>query len=274
MWTRWSYAAAVEATAGAQVVGRVGAVLRAVAAAPDTGATTTEVAGATGLTRPTAHRLLSSLLAEGLLDRDQASGRWHLGPEMYLMGAVAAHRYDVTPAAREVVAALAEATGESAFFSARRGPETVCLLRVDGSFPIRSFVLSEGVRFPLGVASAGLVVLAHLPDREVTEFLDGHDLTERFGPEHAREPVLRRIRQTRQRGYAVNPGLLVEGSYGMGAAVFTPDGRPEWALSLTGVDSRFRPARQPELGRLLLDAAHRLGQAVARTRPPAAAGGS
>ena len=52
------------------------------------------------------------------------------------------------------------ATGESAFYSARRGNETVCLLREDGSFPIRSHVLHEGIRFPLGVASAGQVILA------------------------------------------------------------------------------------------------------------------
>ena len=57
---------------------------------------------------------------------------------------------------------LAVRTEESAFLSVRRGDETVCLIREDGAFPIRSFVLSEGVRFPLGVASAGLAILAAL----------------------------------------------------------------------------------------------------------------
>ncbi len=140
------------------VVARVAALLGAVGAAEPAGASTTEVGRVAALARPTAHRLLSSLAEVGLIDRDaKTGGRWLLGgPEMYLLGAVAANRYDVTDKAREVVARLAAETGESAFFSARRGDETVCLLSVEGSFPLRSHVLREASGFPpLGVASAG-----------------------------------------------------------------------------------------------------------------------
>ncbi|GHF65773.1 DNA-binding IclR family transcriptional regulator [Amycolatopsis bartoniae] len=243
-----------------QLVGRVGAVLRAV---PEAGASTTELARATGLARPTVHRLLVALAAEGYVDRDQRTGRWYLGPELYLLGGIAARRYDVTRHARASVHRLAEATGESAFFSARRGEETVCLLREDGAFPIRSFVLYEGARFPLGVVSAGLVVLAMLPDREIDEYFAHADLTERWGPAHAEDAVRERLAETRERGYSVNPGLVVEGSWGMAAAVFGRTGQPDWALTLTGVESRFRADRRPELGALLLKEAHALSNRMA-----------
>jgi DNA-binding IclR family transcriptional regulator len=200
------------------------------------------------------------LTREGLVDRDQATGNWRLGPELYLLGASAAARYDISRHARPVVHALAEATGESAFLSARRGDETVCLLRQDGSFPLRSHVLHEGIRFPLGVASAGIVILAHLPDPELNEFLDSGDLSESWGTDHGEASLRARVAQTRMAGYSTNPGLLVEGSWGMGAAVFDRSGAPAWALSLTGVESRFRDDRRPELGRLLLQHAHRLTQ--------------
>jgi DNA-binding IclR family transcriptional regulator len=153
------------------VVGRIGQVLRTVSGAMPRGIGSTDVARATGLARPTAHRLLASLAAEGFLDHDSKAGRWHLGPELYLMGSVAAERYDITDLAREHVRALAEETGESAFLSARRGDETVCVLRQDGSFPIRSFVLYEGKRFPLGVASAGLAILSFLPQDAAERYL-------------------------------------------------------------------------------------------------------
>ena len=245
----------------ADVVGRASAVLRAVAAREPAGATTSEVGRAAGLPRPTAHRLLGSLLGEGLVDRS-ATGRWLLGPELYLLGSSAASRYDVTALAVPHVRRLSVATGESAFFSARRGDETVCLLREDGSFPIRSHVLHEGIRFPLGVASAGLAVLAYLTDAEIDELLETTDLTAAYGPVHTADRVRERVARTRVDGYALNPGLLVEGSWGMGAAVFDRDGRPQWALSLTGIEQRFTAARRPELGELLLRAAHELSRAI------------
>nr|WP_246336180.1 IclR family transcriptional regulator [Flexivirga oryzae] len=214
------------------------------------------------MARPTTHRLLTSLQVEGFLDRDRGTGLWLLGPELYLLGAGSASRYDVTDVALPFVQRLAHITGESAFFSARRGDETVCLLREDGSFPIRSHVLYEGIRFPLGVASAGQAVLAHLSDAEIDAYLAGHDLADTYGPAHEEKEVRERIQQTRRCGYSVNPGLLVAGSWGMGAVVFDRAENPAWALSLTGVDHRFAPDRQPELGALLLDAARQLTIAV------------
>lgn len=240
------------------VVARVGAVLRAVAAAEPTGASTTELGRLAGLARPTAHRLLVSLAEQHLVARDPKSGRWSLGPELYLLGVGAAYRYDVTDHARAVVTALAKETGESAFFSARRGDETVCVLSEDGSFPLRSHVLHVGIRFPLGVASAGLVILSHQSDRDVDAYFGRVRPESGWGPSHAEPAIRARIAATRRHGYAVNPGLIVEGSWGVGAAVFDRSGRPAWALSLTGVETRFKPERHHELGTLLLEQAHLL----------------
>lgn len=249
---------------GAQVVTKVAAVLRVVSAAAPRPVSTSAIAAATSIARPTVHRLASALAAEGFLDRGPEESGWLLGPELYLMGSTAAERYDVTPLAEKHVRSLAAASGESAFLSARRGDETVCLRQVEGSFPLRSFVLHEGIRFPLGVASAGIAILAMLPGVERDEYLARADLTHAWGPPHATTGLRERLEQTREQGYAVNPGLIVEGSWGMAAAVQDPAGRPAWALSLTGVESRFRPDRRPELGRLLLHHAHALAQEIRR----------
>jgi DNA-binding IclR family transcriptional regulator len=147
--------------------------------------------------------------------------------------------------------------------SVRRGDETVCLVSEDGSFPLRSHVLHEGVRFPLGVASAGLAILSHVPQHEADAYLQRCDLVGAWGAAHAVDAIRARLVETKEAGYATNPGLIVQGSWGMGAAVFDRDGLPAWALSLTGVESRFGAERRPELGRLLLDQAHRLTRLVA-----------
>lgn len=248
---------------GPHVVSRVAALLRAVATQGVRGASTTELAQQVTLARPTVHRLLVSLAAEGLVDREPQSGRWLVGPEFYVLGVSAAERYDITDTARDIVRRLAAETGESAFLSVRRGGETVCLMREDGSFPLRSHVLYEGIRFPLGVASAGLAILAHLPPGDIAAYLDRVDLVPEWGDGHGIEPLRARVEQTRVAGFATNPGLLVEGSWGMAAAVFGPDGFPGWALSLTGVETRFRADRRQQLGRRLLDHAHELTRRLA-----------
>jgi len=248
-------------------VARAARILRLVSASGESGATASELASAAELSRPTVHRLLSALRNEGLVDRDDAEGRWLPGPELYLMGTAAAARYDVTALGRDIVRSLAVRTEESAFLSVRRADETVCLLREEGSFPIRSFVLSEGVRFPLGVASAGLAILSFLPAHDVDAYFERHpDLAAAWGASHSEARLRTRIRQTQERGFAVNPGLIVEGSWGMGAAVFDRTGHPQWALSLTGVEFRFGAERIAELGRLLLAHAHQLTTRIAASR--------
>lgn len=240
------------------VISRVALVLRAVSRGEPEGFSTTEVSRNAGVPRPTSHRLLSALAREGLVDRDRRTGRWRLGPELYLLGVGAARRYDATATARPVVERLSVETGESAFFSARRADETVCLLSVEGSFPLRSHVLHEGIRFPLGVASAGLAILSHLDIRDADDFLERMDLSREWSDDHGVSKVRDRIAETRKFGYAINQGLIVPGSWGIGAAVFDRDGQPAWALSLTGVESRFSADRIPYLGKTLLAAAHAL----------------
>jgi len=243
---------------GAQVVSRIAGLLRIAGRKPE-GSPLVELVKESALTRPTVHRLLTSLAAEGLLDHDARTGNWVLGPEILLMGSVASARFPLEEIARPSLRRLAEETGESAFFSIRRGAETVCLLREEGSFPVRSFVLHEGVRFPLGVASAGTAIMAFLPENEQEQVLARWaDHAGPFAEAHTEEVVRASLARTRETGYSVNPGLVLEGSWGMGAAVFDQSGRPAWALSLTGIEPRFREDRQEFLGRLLMEEAHRI----------------
>lgn len=253
-------------SAGTPVITRVAALLRAVGGSSSAGATTTMLSRDTSIPRATAHRMLTALAEQGLIDREPGTGLWFLGPEVYLLGSVAGIRYDAAAVADDILHALARDTGESAFLSARRGSESVCVSAVEGSFPLRSHILYPGRRFPLGVASAGLVILSHLARDERGRYLAGVDLEKDWGAAHSLTAISSRIEQTMVTGYALNPGLLVQGSWGIGAAVFDALDNPHWALSLTGVESRFAGERTAELGRALLQAAHQLTQRL-RQRP-------
>jgi DNA-binding IclR family transcriptional regulator len=248
---------------GAQSIARAAALLRLVTSAGEQGLSVAEIARRAELTRPTTHRLLTALRHEGLVDQDEHSGAWMPGPELYLMGTVAASRYDITAIARDIVRSLAVRTEESAFLSVRRGDETVCLIREDGAFPIRSFVLSEGVRFPLGVASAGLAILAFLPPHDVDAYFERHpsspSATARRTPSRAcarvcarRRPAATPSTRAHRRGQLRHRGGRVHarGSPAVGAE---PHGRRVPLL----------PERIPDLGRTLLAHAHQLTTRIA-----------
>ena len=92
----------------------------------------------------------------------------------------------------------------------------------------------------------------------MNEYFSRSALESHWGDEHSENEVRRRIARTRRDGYATNPALLVEGSWGLGAAVFDRAGRPAWALSVTGVQTRFGRDRRAMMGELLLDQAQTL----------------
>ena len=81
---------------GAQVVGRVAALLRLVGRKPE-GMSLAGLVRESGLTRPTAYRLLTSLAAEGLVEHEEATGKWVRGRCPFSHGG---HRTAVPAAAR------------------------------------------------------------------------------------------------------------------------------------------------------------------------------
>ena len=63
---------------GAQAIRRALAVLRILAAGREDGVPLAEVVRATGLTRPTVHRIVHVLIEEGIVERYERSGRLSL----------------------------------------------------------------------------------------------------------------------------------------------------------------------------------------------------
>jgi len=111
---------------------------------------------ATGVSRPTAHRLASALVEHGLVRRTD-DGRFALGAELVGLGRAAAAGWPWGDAAGPALAALVEATGESAQLYVRQGDVRLCLLARESSHELRTIV-AEGARLPLGVGSAGRVL--------------------------------------------------------------------------------------------------------------------
>lgn len=247
-----------EAT-GSQSIERATAVLGMVAEHHRHGATLAALVEQSGLKQATVRRLLIALIRAGLVDQDEVTRRYYLGISAYVFGVVAANRYGLFPMAGASVRRLADKSEDTAFFSVRQGLFSICLNREEGPHPIRSHVLNIGQRHPLGVAAHGIAMLSALPDSEMEAVIAGNMETYREHYPMLSESLLRDlIRDTRSRGWALNPGIFHSGAWAIAVVVRGMSGEVVGSLSIGAVEGRLSAARQPEIVALLRAEAKRL----------------
>jgi DNA-binding IclR family transcriptional regulator len=120
-------------------------------------ATLAEVVEATGLPRPTAYRLLSALEAHHLVGR--GGGRYALGMRLLGWGNKVVG-LDLVEAARPVLAALRDETGESTQLYVREGDRRVCVASIERVGGGLRDTVPVGAVLPLDRGSGGKVLLA------------------------------------------------------------------------------------------------------------------
>jgi DNA-binding IclR family transcriptional regulator len=243
------------AQSGTQSIERAMEVMRRVAAGVH-GVRLMDLVNATGLKQPTVSRLVAALIREGLIEQDSESRRFYLGVEAFALGAIASARFGIHKLALDPLVRLAAVTEDSTFLSVPRDTLSICLHREEGAFPIRTQVLKAGDRYPLGVGAGSLAILAAMPDRDVE-----HVITSNAGwvakayPAHSASRLRQLVAETRAAGFAVNKGLIVQGSWGVGVAIIGDEGKPVGALSVAAIETRLPERRRLEIARLLQAAA-------------------
>lgn len=237
---------------GSQSVERTFQLLGLITEMHRAGATLSEIIAQSNLTRPTVHRLLAALLRAGLIEQDDTTSRYHLGRNSYALGVIAQDRFGLESLAEASVHRLSMASGDTAFFSIRKGAASVCVRREEGRHPIRSHVLNVGQHHPLGVAAHGIAMLAALDDDEVNATIEENadwyansysNLTPDF--------LWQLVRETRDRGWSLNKGFFYENAWAIGTVVYDGQGQVAGALSIGAMKDRLDPDKQAEIAALL-----------------------
>ncbi len=246
-------------TVGAQTLRRGLSVLRLLTRIGPGGLRMSEIGRRLALNKATAIRLTRTLVDEGFVLHDPASGRYRLGPEAFAVGLAAEPSYELQRLAAPTLRTLALESGDTVFFSVLHGYESICLSRDEGSFPIRNQLIKAGDRLPLGVGAGGCAVLAALRDSEIDDVLKRNAAlrAERY-PRCTDSAIRRLIRDTRSLGYCVQPGLVIEDSWAVGVVIHDGGGSPVASISIAAIKSRMGAARSSALGSRLLQASRAL----------------
>jgi DNA-binding IclR family transcriptional regulator len=222
-----------------------------VLSALETGPTTLAgLVAATGLARPTAHRLAVALEHHRLVSRD-LQGRFILGPRLGEL-ASAAGEDRLLATAGPVLARLRDITGESAQMFRRQGDYRVCVATAERMSGLRDSV-PVGTQLTMSAGSAAQVLLAwEEPDRM------------QRGLRGSRYSAVA-LAAVRRRGWAHSVGEREPGVASVSAPVRSPSGKVIAAVSVSGPIERL--SRQP--GRLhapaVIAAAERLSEVLRRS---------
>jgi DNA-binding IclR family transcriptional regulator len=243
-----------------QSVERAVALLEAVADGSVDGEPVAVLATRCGLNRATAWRLLGTLEAHGLVDRDPATQRYSVGFTVSRLAASAGVD-GLVRRAHPVLVRLSERTGETADLAVAR---PLGLTYVDEVAPPSVLAANWlGRQVPLHATSSGKALLAWLPDAEVTALLE-HRLPRYTDATLTSLKALRAdLEQTRQRGYGACVGELEPTLNGVSAPVLDGRGRPLAVLSVWGPRDRVPAERFAELGPLTVSAAAEVAASAA-----------
>ncbi|MET7333908.1 MULTISPECIES: IclR family transcriptional regulator [unclassified Nonomuraea] len=234
-------------SSGVGVLDKAVLVLNALEAGP---ASLAQLVQATGLARPTAHRLAVALEHHRIVSRD-TQGRFVLGPRLSELS-TAAGEDRLLAVAAPVLMQLRDLTGESAQLYRRQGDERVCVAAAERASGLRDTV-PVGSALPMTAGSAAQILLAwEEPDR-LHRGLRGAKFSAAT------------LASVRRRGWAHSVGEREQGVASVSAPIRGSGGKVIASVSVSGPIERL--TRAP--GRLhavpVMAAAERITEAMRRT---------
>jgi DNA-binding IclR family transcriptional regulator len=230
-------------SSGVGVLDKSVAVLATLESGP---ASLAQLVAATGLARPTAHRIAVALERHRLVSRD-SQGRFVLGPRLAEL-ATAAGEDRLLAIAQPILIQLRDLTGESAQLYRRQGDSRICVAAAERATGLRDTV-PVGSALPMTAGSAAQVLLAwDEPDR-VNRGLRGARFTATS------------LAQVRRRGWAASVAEREAGVASVSAPVRGQGGKIIAAVSVSGPIERL--TRSP--GRLHAAAVAAAGEKITAT---------
>ena len=236
----------VKKNSGVGVLDKAVAILSTLEAGPHSLA---DLVAATGIARPTAHRLAVALEFHRLVARD-LSGRFIIGSRAGELSA-AAGEDRLLAAAGPALAALRDATGESAQLYKRQGDQRICVAVAERLSGLRDSV-PIGAALTMQAGSAAQILLAWEDSEKIHRGLTNARFT------------AAQLAADRRRGWAQSVGEREAGVASVSAPVKAPNGKVIAAVSISGPIERL--GRQP--GRIhaaaVVATAARLSEYLAR----------
>jgi DNA-binding IclR family transcriptional regulator len=232
-------------------------ILKAVTAAPG-GANPADIADQLGLPRPTVYRLLTTLGAVGMTERD-AGGAWFVGPELLRLGRRADQSGTLVTRAQPTLEELVAATGETAMLAIARGPFDVEVVSQVDAPNLLSVAQWVGRPVAAHASAAGKIVLSELEPDDRTRYVKSLPLPAFTGhtiSDH--DQFLQELESIARRGYAETIDELEDGLSGIVAPIRGQGGRLVAIIGVYGPTPRVCGPQRDQITAAVRNAATQL----------------
>ncbi len=250
--------ARTEAKSSIQVIERMMSLLAALArhAAP---VNLKQLSGETRLHPSTAHRILSVMVDNRLVDRIEP-GTYRLGIRLLELGSLVKSRISVRQEALPHMQALHQALGETINLSVRHDDEVVYIERTAGSSSMMRVVQIIGTRAPLHITAVGKIFLAEDGADRCLEYARRTGLP-RFTENTLTdsEQLVREIDRIRRQGYSFDNEEAEKGVSCIGAGIYNDENRLVAGLSVSAPSDRLDRAWAAQVQRTAQDISRAIG---------------
>jgi DNA-binding IclR family transcriptional regulator len=247
---------------GALVVAKTCAILREIARAGSGGVRLADLSRNTGLSRPSVHRILATLKSEDFV-RQSESRRYRLTPQVHEIGLSAPGVAANLEALRPDIQALSDACGDTVYLSMRSGTNARYLMRGEGVYPIRTYVVKPFQVLHLVSCHSGRALLGSMPRQEAEEII-ARAWSDDPGQFKAttRDSLREEIEFVRENGYGWARDVTFEGVAGLTRAVPNANGPGYLAVTISAVSPRLPFDRAQELLPKLIETTTRIRQII------------
>lgn len=218
----------------------------------------TEISTGLGLSKSTAHRLLSTLEEAGMVELDRKTARYRLGLKTFRLGSVASSSLQLVQQAEPLLRAMAEENNQTSLLFVADDEQALCLRRFDGEQQVRVLVMEAGKRTPFNCGAAQRVLLAHLPETKWEQVVEQQ--ARRMTPYSlsTRQELDSDRREIRERGFSIGWEDSALHACTLGAPVRDASGQVIAAVGVLGIVQEFPAERLPALIRRVMQLGHDL----------------
>jgi IclR family transcriptional regulator, KDG regulon repressor len=173
-----------------------------------------------GLSKSSLQRILNTLVANGLLEKDNEKKTYKLGLELYYLGKLVEEHSHLLTTAKPFLRNLRDKLGENVYINIIEDEQRKCIAFEEAKHALMT-ISHIGQTSPLYMGASAKVLLAYLPPEKIEQYIEEvHLKPETEKTIIDKDELQEELKAIREKGYSVSYGELVYGVFSASAPIF------------------------------------------------------